>query len=161
MAQVECFLKIDGVEGESSDDRHRGEIEVESFSWGETHVGGAAHGGGTGAGKVQPQDLQIVKKLDKSSPLLMSACATGQHFRSATLVARKAGAGQQDYLKVTLEDVTIGSYQIGSSQGGLVPMDQVGFTFATLEMIYREQKRDGTLGDEIRRKFDFVANRNV
>jgi type VI secretion system secreted protein Hcp len=163
MAQAQYFLKIDGIEGESADDRHRGEIEVESFAWGETQAGGAGHaaGGGAGAAKVQPQDLQIAKRVDKSSPLLMIGCATGQHFKSAILTARKTGGQQQEYLKITIEDVVITSYQTGSSQGSVLPMDQVAVAFARLEMSYREQKPDGSLGSEVKQKFDFVANKKV
>ena len=161
MAQAQYFLKIESIEGESTDERHRGEIEVESFGWGETQAGGVGHGGGAGAGKVQAQDLQIVKKVDKSSPLLMMGCATGQHFKSAILTARKAGGGQLEYLKITIEDALISSYQIGSSQGSVLPTDQVGLAFARLEMSYREQKPDGSPGSEVEQKFDFVANKKV
>ena len=62
MAQVDYFLKIEGVESESTDAKHKGEIELESFSWGETQSGTAGRGGGAGAGKVQPQDFNFVKK---------------------------------------------------------------------------------------------------
>lgn len=162
MAQADYFLRIEGMQGESADDRHRGEIEVESFSWGAAHAGGAVQGGGGAvAGRVQPQDLQVVKRVDKSSPLLMIGCATGQHFRTAVLAGRKAGAGQQDYLKITLEDVAISSYQTGGSASTVVPTDQITLRFSTLELSYREQKPDGSLGGEVRQKFDFVANRKV
>ena len=32
MALFDCFLKIDGIEGESADSKHKGEIDVKSFS---------------------------------------------------------------------------------------------------------------------------------
>ena len=99
MAQVDYFLKIAGVDGESGDDKHKGEIDVESFSWGETQSGTAGHGSGGGAGKVQAQDFHFVKKLDKASSSLFIACATGEHFKSAILTARKAGGEQQDTSK--------------------------------------------------------------
>ena len=75
MAQVDYFLKIEGVDGESTDDKHKGEIELESFSWGETQRGTAGHGGGSGAGKVMPQDFNFVKKVDKASPVLLMSGA--------------------------------------------------------------------------------------
>lgn len=160
MAQIDYFLKIAGVEGESTDDRHRGEIDVESFSWAETHTAGS--GGGGDAGKVQAQPLQIVKKVDKSSPILMISCATGQHFPSAVLSAGKAGAAQQDYLKITIEDVTISSYQIsGSERTDDLPMDHVSFNFAKLEISYRPQNLDGSLGPEVKRKYDFARHQQV
>ena len=162
MAQVDYFLKIDGVPAESMDDKHKGEIELESYSWGQVQSGSAGHGGGGGAGKVQPQDFHFVKKVDKASPVLMIACATGQHFKSVILTARKAGAGQQEYLKITMEDVLISSYQIGgSAHSDVVPLDQVAMNFAKLEMSYKEQKPDGSLGGEVKQKYDYAANKKL
>lgn len=162
MSQVDYFLKIDGVEAESTDDKCKGQIELESFSWGETQSGTAGRGGGAGAGKVQPTDFSFVKKVDKSSPVLLIGCATGQHFKNAVLTARKAGGGQQDYLKITMEDVLISSYQTGgSAHSDVVPMDQVSLNFAKLEMSYKEQKPDGSLGGEVKQKYDFAANKKI
>ncbi len=162
MAQVDYFLKIPGVDAESTDDKHKGEIEVESFSWGATQSGTAGHGAGAGAGKVAPQDFHFVKKLDKASSRLFIACATGEHFKSATLTARKAGGGQQEYLKITMDDVLVSSYQVGgSAQGDIVPTDQVSLNFAKLEISYKEQKSDGSLGGEAKQKYDFAANKKV
>jgi len=162
MALIDYFLKIAGVDGESADDRHKGEIELESFSWGETQSGSVAPGGGAGAGRVTAQDFQVVKRVDKSSPMLMISCATGQHFKSAVLTARKAGGSQQDYFKITMEDVLISSYQAGgSAHSDVLPVDQVSFNFSKLEMSYKEQKPDGTLGTEVKQKYDFAANRKV
>ena len=67
MAQVDYFLKIEGVEAESTDEKHKGEIELESFSWGQSNSGTAGKGGGSGAGKVVAQDLHFVKKLVKKA----------------------------------------------------------------------------------------------
>ncbi len=158
-SQVDYFLKIEGVDAETTDDKHKGEIELSSFSWGELQAGTAGQGGGQGAGKVQKQDFQFMKRIDKSSPPLMIACATGQHYKSAILTARKAGGGQQDYLKVTMEDVLVSSYQASGSQGSVVPMEAVTLNFAKLEMSYREQKGDGSLGGEVKQKYDFAANK--
>src|SRR5437867_6223278 len=93
------FLKIDGIEGESFDSKHKGEIDVLSFSWGASQTGTLTAGGGGGAGKVQMQDMKFVMKVNKASPRLMLACATGQHMKGAILTARKAGRDQQEYLK--------------------------------------------------------------
>lgn len=162
MAQVDYFLKIDGVDAESTDDKHKGEIELESFSWGQSNAGTAGHGGGAGAGKVVAQDFHFVKRLDKASPVLMIGCSTGQHFKTAILTTRKAGGGQQDYFKVTMEDVLVTSYQIGGSAAGdVVPTEQVSMNFAKLEMSYKEQKADGSLGGEVKQKYDYAANKKI
>jgi type VI secretion system secreted protein Hcp len=162
MAQVDYFLKIDGVESESTDDKHKGEIDCMSFSWGQVNTGTSGHGAGAGAGKVQPQDFSFTKKLDKASPVLMNACATGQHFKKAVLTARKAGGGQQEYLKITMEDLMVTSYQVGgSAEGDPVPIDQVSVNFAKLEMSYKEQKSDGSLGGEAKQAYDYAANKKI
>jgi type VI secretion system secreted protein Hcp len=162
MAQVDYFLKIDGVDAESTDAKHKGEIELESFSWGQSNSGTAGHGGGAGAGKVVAQDLHFVKKLDKASPVLMIGCATGKHFKSATLTTRKAGGEQHDYFKVTMSDVLVTSYQIGGAAASdVVPTEQVSLNFAKLEMVYKEQKADGSLGGEVKQGYDYAANKKV
>lgn len=162
MAQVDYFLKIEGLPGESTDDKHKGELDLESFSWGATNSGSAGHGGGSGAGKVLPADFTFTKRLDKSSPVLMIACATGQHFKEVTLTVRKAGAGQQEYLKIKMNDVLVSSYQTGGAGGdGGVVREQVAMNFAKLEMSYKEQKPDGSLGGETKQGYDFAANKKI
>src|SRR5689334_13062976 len=89
MALFDAFLKIEGIDGESQDSKHKGEIQLESFSWSEHQTGTHAAGGGGGAGKVAMQDFHITKKIDKASPKLMLACADGEHLKKATLVCRK------------------------------------------------------------------------
>lgn len=162
MAQVDYFLKIEGLPGESTDDKHKGELDLESFSWGETQTGTAGHGSGAGAGKVLPQDFVFVKRIDKSSPVLFIACATGAHYKSVVLTARKAGGSQQDYLQIKMEDVLVSGYQThGSESSSGVVMDQVSLNFAKLEMVYKEQKPDGSLGGETKQKYDFAANKKI
>ena len=124
MAAVDYFLKIADIEGESTDDAHGGEIDVLSWSWGETNSGTHAGGGGGGAGKVQMQDFHFTMKVNKATPKLFLACATGQHIPEATLTCRKAGTEQQEYLKIKFKDLLISSYQTGGSAGDVVPTDQ-------------------------------------
>lgn len=110
MAAVDMFLKLDGVDGESADDKHKSEIELESWSWGATNAGTAASGGGSGSGKVKVADFVVTKHIDKASPKLMEACNTGKHIGKAILTCRKAGGGQNEYLKVTLSDVLVSGF---------------------------------------------------
>ena len=100
---TDYFLKLDGIKGESKDAKHKDEIDLLSFSWGATQSGTAATAGGGGAGKVSFQDFHFVMKMNKASPLLLQAVATGKHIKQADLVARKAGGTQQEYLKITFD----------------------------------------------------------
>ena len=160
VAAVDYFLKIDGIQGESLDAKHKGEIQLESFSWGETAAGTMAAGGGGGAGKVHIQDLHVTKKLDKASPLLFLACATGQHLKEAILTARKAGKTQLEFLVFKFRDLLVSSYQT-SAGGDDVPTDQVSFNFARIEIEYRPQKPNGTADTPVKAGWDVKANKKV
>src|SRR5579872_497790 len=159
---VDYFLLLDGVQGESTDDKHKNEIDIESFSWGATNSGSAGSGTGSGTGKVAQSDFHFVKKHDKSSPPLFIGCCTGQHFKKATLTVRKAGGGQQEYLTYKFEGVLISSYQTTGSGGeNVIPKDNFSFNFSSLEHSYKTQNADGTLGAESKQKYDFLANKKV
>jgi len=162
MAAVDYFLKIDGIEGESADHKHKAEIDVESWSWGETNAGSHSGGGGGGGGKVAMQDFHFVMHVNKATPKLMLACATGDHIPKAVLVCRKAGKDQQEYLKVTLSDLLVSSYQTGgSSSSDVIPVDQISMNFAKIEFEYKEQKADGTLGGAVKAGYDVKAGKKV
>src|SRR5262245_37256849 len=111
MALVDYFLKIEGIEGESHAQGHKGEIDLESWSWGASQAGGMAYGGGGGAGKVSMQDFHFVMKMNSASPKLMLACASGQHIKQGTLTCRKAGGKQEPYLTIKFTELLISSYQ--------------------------------------------------
>ena len=139
MAAVDYFLKIDGIAGESLDAKHKGEIELESFSWGETQEQALATGGGAAAGKVHVQDLHFTMKFNKASPLLLLASASGQHLKSAVLTARKAGKDATEFLVYKFSDLVVSSYQTGGSRGQPDPIDQVAFNFGRIDVEYHPQ----------------------
>jgi type VI secretion system secreted protein Hcp len=161
MAAVDYFLKIDGIDGESTDDKHKNEIDVQSWSWGENNSGTHAGGGGGGAGKVVMQDFHFVMKVNKATPKLVLACATGQHIKEATLVCRKAGGDQQEYMKIKFSDLLVSSFQTGGSQGEVVPVDQISMNFSKIEFEYKPQKADGSLDSAIKTGYDLKLNKKV
>jgi type VI secretion system secreted protein Hcp len=162
MAAVDYFLKIKGIDGEATDKTHKGEIELESWSWGESNAGSHAHGSGGGAGKVAMQDFHFVMKINKASPKLFLACASGEHIPDAVLTCRKAGKDQQEFFKVKFSDLLISSFQTGgSAHGDVVPTDQISFNFSKIEFDYKEQKADGTLGGSTPAGWDLKKNAKV
>ena len=158
MAAVDYFLKIDGIQGESKADKHKNEIDVLAFSWGETQSGTFAAGGGGGAGKVAMQDFHFTMAHNKASPALMLACAQGDHIKNATLACRKAGKDQQEFLKITMSDCLVSSFQIGgSADAHVVPMDQCSLNFAKIEHEYKEQDATGKLTGSVKKWFDLKS----
>jgi type VI secretion system secreted protein Hcp len=160
MANVDYFLRIDGIPGESTDDKHKGEIDVESFSWSEQAGVSAGGGGGGRTGKVSMQDFHFVARTSKASPKLLVACASGEHIKSAVLTGSTAQKINVEFLTVSFSDVLISSYAIGASQNDL-PVDQFSLNFARISMQYKVQLPDGTVGDTVTGGWDRKANKQL
>jgi type VI secretion system secreted protein Hcp len=155
---TDIFAKLGDIKGESVDAKHKDEIEVLSFSWGVANSGSTSSGGGGGAGKAEFQDLAIVHGIDKATPALLKACATGQHIKDATITHRKAGKGQQEYLIIKLNDVTITAVTHGGAEGQPYA-ESVSLKFAKVELEYKPQRPDGSLDTGVFFKFDLKANK--
>lgn len=154
---VDVFLKLGTIKGESKDSKHPGEIDVLSWSWGLSQTGTMSYGGGGGAGKANFNDLSIMHAVDKASPVLMQACASGEHIKEATLVSRKAGKGQQDYLIIKMNDIIVTSVQpSGSSEH---PTESVTLNFSKIDFEYKPQKDDGSVEAGVHFKFDVKQNK--
>jgi len=160
-SHADMFLKIDGIEGESLDHKHKNEIQLLSFSFGATQAGTAGIGGGSGSGKVQLHDFQITKHFDKSSVKLFEACATGKHTAKAVLVCRKAGGDQQEYLKYTFSEVLVSSISQSGSGSDVLPTESVSLNFSKIEIEYKPQDEKGGLGGVIKAGWDASANKKV
>lgn len=141
---MDMFLKIDGIKGESTDDKHKDEIRVLAWSWGLSNSGSAHLGAGAGAGKVNVQDLSVTKYIDKSTTDLMLAACNGKHIKSANLYVRKAGEKPLEYLKITLTDVLITSLSTGGSGGEDLLTENVSINFGAWKVEYQAQKKDGS-----------------
>ena len=153
----DIFAKLGDIKGESLDDKHKDEIEVLSFSWGVTNAQAVSVGGGA-AGKATFHDLTFVHTLDKASPVLLQACASGTHIKDAIITHRKAGKGQQEYLIVKLNDVIITGVTHGGAAGQPIS-ENVTLAFAKVDMQYKPQKPDGSLDAGVNFKYDIKSNK--
>ena len=163
ISKVDIFLKLEGIDGETEDSKHKNEIEIQSFSWGVTNGGTFAAGGGGGSKHANFQDVSFTKLLDKASPKLFLASATGDHIKTGQFTFRKAGKteGQQEYFKVKVSDLLISSYQVSDHAGADLPAEQVSINFAKIEIEYKEQKADGTLLGAVNAGYDLKAAKKI
>jgi type VI secretion system secreted protein Hcp len=160
MATVDYFLKIDGIEGESQSAMHKGEIDLESWSWGETQAHPAGVGGGGAGGKVTMSDFHFTTPFSKASPKLFLKCAEGSHIKAAWLTAHRGAGKAADYfLKWTFSDLLISSYQTGAAED--IPVDQVSLNFAKIEVEYKPQKPDGSYAAGIKAGWDAKTNKKL
>jgi type VI secretion system secreted protein Hcp len=158
MAAFDVFLKLDGIDGESNDAKHKDEIDIESFQWGLSQSGTFAGGGGGGAGKASFQDFSFTANISKASPQLFLACATGEHIKEGTITVRKSGKDQQEYYTVKLSDCLVSLYNQAAVAAGDSPQDEFALNYAKIEVTYKPQNADGSLGTPIRAAYDVRGN---
>jgi type VI secretion system secreted protein Hcp len=156
----DIFAKIGDIKGETLDDKHKDEIEVLSWSWGVTNAGEMRGGSGGGEGKANFHDFSFTHSIDRASPVLMQACATGVHIKEATITHRKAGKGQQEFLIFKMNDVIVTSVTQADSAEG-VHAESVSLAFAKVDLQYKPQKADGSLGAAVHFKYDIKANKEA
>lgn len=162
----DAFLKIDGIPGESTDDKHKEWIEITSYSHELDQPASptASSVGGATAERVNHSPFVIQHLLDKASPKIAEACCTGKHIKEVTLELCRAGGDKVKYLEVKLEQVLISSVKVvGTTQGDTgFPEEQVSFSYGKIKWTYTQQKReDGSGGGNVSSGWDLTANKTA
>ena len=143
---VDYFLKVEGIPGESLDAKHKDEIDVLGFNWGVSQEGGTRTRSGGASGKAVFDEL-----------IVLARCASGKHIKSAVLTCRRAGKAPVEFLKITLTDVVITSYEIDGTQEE-PPVDQVGLAFAKIETAYSPVDATGKVLSPVKAVWDTKKN---
>lgn len=157
-ANVDFFLKLEGVEGESQDATHHGEIDVLDFNYNVYQPGSMGYAGGGGTGKVAVSLFTIVCRNEKAVSTLKLKSSKGEHIPSGQFTARKAGGEQQEYLKIFFKDMILTSVNQGGSSGSPERVVRLSFDFAAIKSEYYPQKADGSLDAPITFQWDCKQN---
>jgi type VI secretion system secreted protein Hcp len=151
------FLKIENIHGESLDEEHKHDIEVEGWKWGLNNNAPFR----LDESKATPQTgfdyLSIDKYFDHASLTLAKFCAHGRHIPEATLICRKntgekAGQlhagdqGSDTFLQIKLTDVKVESLDWPGSKDSTGPiLETVTFSFLEVSAEYKKQRQTGGL----------------
>jgi type VI secretion system secreted protein Hcp len=155
---VDYFLKLDGIQGESADDKHKNEIQVLSWSWGASNVSSVAGTGGSGAGKADLSDVSMMLNFDKSTPKFFKSICLGTHIPTGELTATKSGA-DKPYLKVGFHEIFITSLQM--SAAGEVPSVSLSFTYNEIKIDYSMQDDKGNIASTGPISYDIKKNKTT
>lgn len=162
---VDMFLKIEGIDGESTDDKHKKEIEVLSFSWGvsQHRSASASSAGSLSAQRADFSDFSIVKAIDAASPKLLLACCDGTHLKSVRLELCRAGGDKQAYMEYKFTDVLVTSFRPGGRhESETLPLEEVSFAFGKAEWAYTQTKVEGgRAAGRVPAGWDLKANKKV
>jgi type VI secretion system secreted protein Hcp len=160
---ADSYLQIDGIPGESLDDKHKDWIEILSFSHGITQPTSTTRSsaGGATTARSEHGDYVITKYLDKASPKLAEACSTGKHISKCKIEMCRAGGSQVPYLVVNLEEVVISSvHHAGAGGPNDFPTESVSLNYGKIDWTYTQQKRkDGSGGGNVTGKYDVTAGK--
>jgi type VI secretion system secreted protein Hcp len=157
-ARWRTIFKIDGISGESRDDKHKDWIQLASFNWGVTEPG-AGTGAGSGAGRAKFRGFEFVMSVNKASPQLFLSCATGKHIKEAMLSVRRPEPRQLEYLKIKFSDVLVTSFE--EAPGDEAPQETIGFNFGHIEMAYTPQDASGATGAAVTAGWDLSKNAKI
>ena len=155
---VDMYLKLAGIDGESGDSSHAGEIDVLSWSWGASQSGTMHLGTGGGSGKVSVQDLSITKYVDSASHALLKHCHTGAHIDEGVLTVRKAGGAPVEYIIITMRKLIVSSVSTGGSGGEDRLTENVTLNFKEVDYAYTPQDAAGAAGAAKEFKWDIPGN---
>jgi len=160
----DCFLKVEELDGESTDDQHKKWIEVLSFSHGvsQPSSGSASSGGARSAERCDHQDFSVVKALDKTSPKLNLFCCNGKHIPTVKIELCRATESKQKYMEYLMSDVIVASVRPGgSAEGGdALPLEEVSFNYGKIEWTYTEtDHKTGKPGGNVVSNWDLTANK--
>jgi type VI secretion system secreted protein Hcp len=160
----DAFLKVDGVPGESTDDKHKDWIELIGWSHElmQPASATASSSGGAGTERVDHKDFSVTKLMDKASPKLYEACCTGKHLKEVSLEVCRAGGDKVKYFEVKMSNVIVSRVApVASTKGDAAfPAEQVDFNYGKIVWTYTQQKRaDGSGGGAVTGGWDLQTNK--
>ena len=159
---IDVYLQIDGIKGESMDDKHKDWIECTSVTWGvkQPRSATASTGGGHTAERCEHEEVVIDKLADLASPILLQTCSAGKTIPKAKLEFMRAD-GQGDrikYFEIELENVLIGAIKPKVEEGAII-QEKVGLKFSKIKWKYTQQKVTGGAGGNTSGGWDLAANK--
>jgi type VI secretion system secreted protein Hcp len=159
---IDVYLQIDGIKGESMDDKHKDWIECTSVNWGvsQPRSATASTGGGHTAERCEHKEVVFTKLADLASPILLQTCSAGKTIPKAKLEFMRAdGQGERiKYFEIELENVLIGAIMPTVEEGSII-QEKVGLKFSKIKWKYTQQKVTGGAGGNTSGGWDLATNK--
>lgn len=160
---IDVYLQIEGIKGESADERHKDWIECTSAVWSVTQPRSAtaSTGGGHTAERCDHGDVVISKLADLASPILLQTCSAGRTIPKAKFEFMRAdGQGERvKYFEIELENVLIGAVVPCIRGGEGILSEHVSLKYSRVKWKYSQQKISGGMGGNTAGGWDLSANK--
>jgi type VI secretion system secreted protein Hcp len=161
---IDVYLQIDGIKGESADERHRDWIECQSVAWSvsQPRSATASTGGGHTAERCEHSEISVSKLADLSTPILLQLCSSGKTIPRARIEFMRAdGQGERiKYFEIEMENVLIGAISPSVGEGDFLS-ESVGLKYSKVKWKYTQQKVSGGAGGNTSGGWDLSTNKQV
>lgn len=159
---VDAYLQIGDIKGESTDEKHKGWIEVSHVDWGVTQprASSVSTAGGHTSGTADLSEVSFTKLADLAPPILFQHCAMGRTIPKAVFEFMRAdGDGKPIcYYKLELENVMVSNVHPNSGDGGILT-EQVHLAYSKIKCSYTQQKIAGGTGGSTMGGWDAAAKK--
>ncbi len=158
----DAYLHIEGIKGESQDEKHKGWIEVRDVDWSvnQPRASAVSTAGGHTNGKADLSEITFSKLADLASPILFQHCAMGKTIPKALFEFMRAdGDGKPiTYFKIELQNVMISNVHPNSGEGGILT-EQIHIAYSQIKVSYTQQRIAGGAGGSTSGGWDAAANK--
>jgi type VI secretion system secreted protein Hcp len=140
----EAYIKIDGIEGESTDSKHEGWIELLGYdhSAAQPTSGSESSGGYLTTGKVELSKFKLVKTIDLATPVIYKHCTNATPIPTITMEVCRAAGDKEVYYTVVLTNCVVTSIQNGGTAKGAkaspLPIETVEVGYAEIKWTYTQ-----------------------
>ena len=173
---LDAYIQIDGIEGESTDDKHKNWIEVDAYYLGSKQAvsGKVSTGGSMTASRTELKPFVFTHVIDKATPKLHEACTKGSNLKKITFeVCRASASGQVVFFQVTMENATVTRVELAGTPDDTpvgesilpssvdLPSEEVEILPMKITWKYTETKKDGSKGGSIESNWDQSLNKGA
>jgi type VI protein secretion system component Hcp len=110
--------------------------------------------------QLKVDDLKITRRYDRASPVLFQLCSQSVSLKSASLVKRKVVGDDmlQTFLRYDFDELLITHINFQDAE---VIKETIQFAFRKVQIQYRTQNADGSLGDTSQMSWSYDAATRV
>ncbi len=159
---IDAYLKIEGINGESEDDRHKNWIEVSNVLYAihQPRAETVSTAGGLTSGRAELHPITFQKLADIASPVLLQTCAAGKTIAKGTFEFMRADSDGKPipYFKIELENLMIANISPDSGNGGVI-QERVQLAYAKIKWNYTRQSIRGGAQGSTMGGWDCSANK--
>lgn len=158
VAADQIFLKLDGIRGASTNERHKDEIDITSYAQAFRNSANFGFGGGGASGRVSCGDITVLKNIDRSSPDLIMHVTTGRHIREGVITFSAGGDRPLEYYTVRLRDVLIDAVEQMDPPGEPSLTEKVSLKVRQFTFTFVPQDAKGQPGAPVTFGWDCASN---